>query len=70
MAHLCCLQFVIVGITVLVVAIPEGLPLAVTISLAYRLAAACRSLLPLVAGHSLSRLVTSFCPLSTGDLAA
>eukprot|EP00730_Choanoeca_flexa_P001794 TRINITY_DN10785_c0_g1_i2.p1 TRINITY_DN10785_c0_g1~~TRINITY_DN10785_c0_g1_i2.p1 ORF type:complete len:1367 (+),score=394.58 TRINITY_DN10785_c0_g1_i2:109-4209(+) len=29
------LEFVIVGITVLVVAIPEGLPLAVTISLAY-----------------------------------
>ncbi|KAK4470598.1 hypothetical protein MN116_006138 [Schistosoma mekongi] len=29
------LQFVIIGVTVLVVAVPEGLPLAVTISLAY-----------------------------------
>ena len=29
------IEFVIIGITVLVVAIPEGLPLAVTISLAY-----------------------------------
>ena len=29
------LDYLIVGITVLVVAIPEGLPLAVTISLAY-----------------------------------
>lgn len=28
-------KFFIIGITVLVVAIPEGLPLAVTISLAY-----------------------------------
>jgi magnesium-transporting ATPase (P-type) len=29
------ISFVIIGITVLVVAIPEGLPLAVTIALAY-----------------------------------
>ena len=29
------LQFFIIGITVVVVAIPEGLPLAVTLSLAY-----------------------------------
>ncbi|VDQ00648.1 unnamed protein product [Trichobilharzia regenti] len=28
-------RFVIIGVTVLVVAVPEGLPLAVTISLAY-----------------------------------
>lgn len=28
-------QFIIIGVTVLVVAVPEGLPLAVTISLAY-----------------------------------
>ena len=28
-------KFVIVGVTVLVVAVPEGLPLAVTLSLAY-----------------------------------
>ncbi|XP_003366077.1 plasma membrane calcium-transporting ATPase 4 [Trichinella spiralis] len=28
-------QFVIIGITVLVIAVPEGLPLAVTLSLAY-----------------------------------
>lgn len=29
------LEFFIIGVTVLVVAVPEGLPLAVTISLAY-----------------------------------
>jgi Ca2+ transporting ATPase len=29
------LQFILIGITVVVVAIPEGLPLAVTLSLAY-----------------------------------
>jgi magnesium-transporting ATPase (P-type) len=29
------LGFIVIGITVLVVAVPEGLPLAVTISLAY-----------------------------------
>ena len=28
-------KFVIIGVTVLVVAVPEGLPLAVTLSLAY-----------------------------------
>ena len=28
-------KFLIIGVTVLVVAVPEGLPLAVTISLAY-----------------------------------
>ena len=28
-------KFIIIGVTVLVVAVPEGLPLAVTISLAY-----------------------------------
>ncbi len=30
------LQFFIFGVTIVVVAVPEGLPLAVTISLAYR----------------------------------
>lgn len=30
-----CVKFFIIGVTVLVVAVPEGLPLAVTISLAY-----------------------------------
>lgn len=29
------IKFMIIGITVIVVAVPEGLPLAVTISLAY-----------------------------------
>jgi magnesium-transporting ATPase (P-type) len=29
------LKYIIIGVTVLVVAVPEGLPLAVTISLAY-----------------------------------
>ncbi len=29
------LKFLIIGVTVLVVAVPEGLPLAVTLSLAY-----------------------------------
>lgn len=29
------ISFIIIGVTVLVVAVPEGLPLAVTISLAY-----------------------------------
>lgn len=29
------IHFIIIGVTVLVVAVPEGLPLAVTISLAY-----------------------------------
>ena len=29
------IHFLIIGVTVLVVAVPEGLPLAVTISLAY-----------------------------------
>jgi magnesium-transporting ATPase (P-type) len=29
------ISFLIIGITVIVVAVPEGLPLAVTISLAY-----------------------------------
>jgi len=29
------LEFFIIGVTILVVAIPEGLPLAVTIALAY-----------------------------------
>lgn len=29
------IKFVIVGITILVVAVPEGLPLAVTLALAY-----------------------------------
>ncbi len=29
------MKFVIIGVTVLVVAVPEGLPLAVTLSLAY-----------------------------------
>ena len=28
-------NFIIIGVTVLVVAVPEGLPLAVTLSLAY-----------------------------------
>ena len=28
-------KFIIIGVTVLVVAVPEGLPLAVTLSLAY-----------------------------------
>ena len=29
------MNFIIIGVTVLVVAVPEGLPLAVTLSLAY-----------------------------------
>ena len=31
----CYVNFIIIGVTVLVVAVPEGLPLAVTLSLAY-----------------------------------
>lgn len=34
------LAFFIFGVTIVVVAVPEGLPLAVTISLAYRCVAA------------------------------
>ena len=34
------LEFFIFGVTIIVVAVPEGLPLAVTISLAYRSALA------------------------------
>ena len=47
------LQFFITGITVLVVAIPEGLPLAVTISLAY-------SVKKMFRDHNLVRC--AFCP--------
>lgn len=40
-------KFLITGITVLVVAVPEGLPLAVTISLAYAVKV-CTGLIPLI----------------------
>ncbi len=40
-------KFLITGITVLVVAVPEGLPLAVTISLAYAVKV-CAGLIPLI----------------------
>jgi Ca2+ transporting ATPase len=35
-------SFIITGITVLVVAVPEGLPLAVTLSLAYSVKVSCK----------------------------
>jgi P-type Ca2+ transporter type 2B len=44
------LSFLIVGITVLVVAVPEGLPLAITISLAY-------SVKKMMVDHNLVRCV-------------
>ena len=34
-------KFVIIGVTVLVVAVPEGLPLAVTLALAYSVKVCC-----------------------------
>lgn len=43
-------KFFIIGITVLVVAVPEGLPLAVTISLAYSVKVR-RATLPLPVGQ-------------------
>jgi P-type Ca2+ transporter type 2B len=38
-------RYLITGITVLVVAVPEGLPLAVTISLAYAVKVSCTYML-------------------------
>lgn len=35
-------KFFIIGVTVLVVAVPEGLPLAVTLSLAYSVKVSCK----------------------------
>ena len=35
-------KFVIIGVTVLVVAVPEGLPLAVTLALAYSVKVCCK----------------------------
>ena len=37
-------KFVIIGVTVLVVAVPEGLPLAVTLALAYSVKVRCNSI--------------------------
>lgn len=42
-------KFFIIGVTVLVVAVPEGLPLAVTISLAYSVKVSPVTLLTLIA---------------------
>ena len=39
------MNFIIIGVTVLVVAVPEGLPLAVTLSLAYSVKVATQRIL-------------------------
>lgn len=48
------MDFIVIGITVLVVAIPEGLPLAVTISLAF-------SVKKMLKDNNLVRLVLVIC---------
>ena len=45
------LHFFIFAVTIVVVAIPEGLPLAVTISLAYRCLPSCLFYFSTYAGH-------------------
>ena len=45
------LHFFIFAVTIVVVAIPEGLPLAVTISLAYRCSLACAPCFSSLLGH-------------------
>lgn len=45
-------KFFIIGVTVLVVAVPEGLPLAVTISLAYSVKVSCWGVQVIVPFHT------------------
>lgn len=52
-------KFFIIGVTVLVVAVPEGLPLAVTISLAYSVKVSPVTLLTLLAMLPCSPVKTS-----------
>ena len=47
-------KFLIIGVTVLVVAVPEGLPLAVTLSLAYSVKVSCPTGLALVSSAVLT----------------
>jgi len=65
------LSFVIVGITVLVVAVPEGLPLAVTISLAYsvkKMAKIDHNLVRVLAACETMGNATTVCSDKTGTL--